>query len=478
MAAQAPGHAAQRGGYRAAVTLLLMLAYAFNAADRSLIPVIAQPLKADLRLSDTELGLLAGTAFAVLYALCGIPIARLAERANRVTIISVALGGWSALTALCATAGSFLQLALLRVGIGIGEAGCAAPAQSLLSDYYDRTRRTSALSVYSCGLSLGYLFVSAVGSYVAQHHGWRAACVVIGLPGVAVAALIRHVVREPRRGTADGAAAAAAPAPPSLRGELAELGAVARGLFLSWPSAQIIFALTLSSFASYGTWAFIPAYFNRAFGLHLATIGVFLGLAGSVPVALGTLGGGFVADFAGARSQRWYALVPAAGLALAAPLYVLAFLQHDWAAAMLLLAAGGFFQYISLGPSFGVVQNVVGVRQRATATALLYLCLTLLALAAGPPFIGWLIDTLAGAHLAQPAGSLLNDLMAASPAGTAQFRAACPGQAMNHGVCAAALAAASRDGLLLGVTLHLWAAAHYVLGSLGLAQQMRRAAAG
>lgn len=147
MAAQAPGHAAQRGGYRAAVTLLLMLAYAFNAADRSLIPVIAQPLKADLRLSDTELGLLAGTAFAVLYALCGIPIARLAERANRVTIISVALGGWSALTALCATAGSFLQLALLRVGIGIGEAGCAAPAQSLLSDYYDRTRRTSALSV-------------------------------------------------------------------------------------------------------------------------------------------------------------------------------------------------------------------------------------------------------------------------------------------------------------------------------------------
>jgi hypothetical protein len=277
-------------------------------------------------------------------------------------------------------------------------------------------------------------------------------------------------VREPPRGLADGAPAAAPP-PLSLRGELAELAAVARTLFLSWPSANVILGLTLSSFASYGSWVFIPAYFNRAFGLDYATIGVYLGLAGSVPVALGTLGGGLVADFAGRRSGGWYALVPAAGLCLAAPLYILAFLERDWGRALLLLAAGGFFQYASLGPSFGVVQNVVAVRRRATATALLYLCLTLLALAGGAPFTGWLIDALAGAYYARPAGAWFDQLLAVSPTATAGFRDAClklPGQ----GACAAALAAASRHGLLLAFMLHLWAAAHYALGAIGLSRQM------
>jgi len=416
-------------------------------------------------------GLLAGTAFAVLYALSGLPIARLAERFSRVAILCLALAAWSALTALCGAAASFAQLFAIRVGVGIGEAGCAAPAQSLISDYYDRTRRTSALSVYSCGLSLGYLFVSAVGGYVLLHHGWRATCLAVGLPGVAVAALIRRVVREPARGQADAAAAGGAPAvaaaaPFSVRGELRELAATARELFLSWPSANIIAGLTLSSFASYGAWVFIPAYFNRAFALDYATIGQFVGLAGSVPVALGTLGGGFVSDWAGARSARWYALVPAFGLALCAPLYILAFLEHDWHGAVLLLSLGGLCQYVSLGPTFGIVQNVAAVRRRATATALLYLCLTLLALAGGAPFTGWLIDARAAVHFVH-----------AGAAGSGGFRALCVQGAMEHAGCAAALARASREGIILTFTLQLWAAGHYALGAIGLGGQMRRAGA-
>jgi MFS family permease len=449
-------HGAYPQRYKRLVVLLLMLAYTFNAAHRGLIAIIAQSMKVDLRLSDTQLGVLAGTAFASLYALSGIPIARLAERFSRVTIISVALAAWSALTALCAAAGSFAQLLALRVGVGIGEAGCSAPAHSLISDYYDRSRRTTALSIYSCGLSLGYLFVSVVGGYVVLHHGWRAACIAVGAPGILVALIIGRVIEEPARGHADQLAPA--PPPPfSLRAEWAELATVARSLFLRWPAANVIIGLTVASFASYGSYVFIPAYFNRALGLDFATIGVVLGLAGSVPVALGTLLGGVVSDRAGARSAKWYALVPAAGLSLAIPFYLAAFLQHGWGAAALLLGVAGFFQYITLGPTFGIVQNVVGIRHRATATALLYLCLTLLALAGGPPFTGWLIDRLAELHFQHATGG--------------EFRAACPG-GVGAPACAAALALASQQGIIATLCLYVWAAAHYGLGAIGLERQL------
>jgi len=443
-------HPSYSEGYKGLVTLLLMLAYTFNAADRNLIGIVAQAMKLDLRLSDTQLGLLGGTAFASLYALSGIPIARLAERFNRVHIIALALAAWSLLTSLGAAAGSFVQLVALRVGVGIAEAGCSAPAHSLLSDYYPREQRAGALAFYSCGLSLGYLFVSLVGGYVVLHQGWRAACLAVGLPGVAVALLIRSLIEEPARGQADGLSAAGAGVTPtafSARTEARELATVARALFLNWPAANIIAGFTLSSFASYGAWMFIPAYFNRRFGLDFATVGMVLGLVGSVPVALGTLLGGVLTDRAAPYGARWYALVPAAGLVLATPLYLLALLESGWQAAAVLLAAAGFFQYASLGPSFGVVQNVVGARRRATATALLYLCLTI-ALAAGPLFTGWMID-----HF---------------------LAASCPVRGAAR--CGAALAQASRAGIIATLCFHAWAALHYLLGAVGLGQQMQAAA--
>jgi len=458
---------------RPLVLVLLMLVYTCNSADRSLIPIIGQAMKADLKLSDTQLGLLAGTAFAALYALSGIPIARLAERFSRVNILAAAVALWSTLTMLFALSGSFVQLIVVRIGVGIGEAGCSPCAHSLISDYYDRSRRTTALSVYSCGLSLGYLFVSTVGGYATLHAGWRSACVVVGLPGVAVALLLKWLVAEPPRGVAEGrAATAAAPAPGFALGhELRELGAVARALFLAWPAANIILGLTVASFASYGSWAFLPAYFHRAFGIDYATLGVALGLAGSVPVGLGTLAGGVLSDFMGAKSARWYALVPAAGLLAATPFYLAALVQREWTAAAVLLAIPGFFQYIALGPSFGVVQNVVSVRRRATATALLFVCLNVLALGGGPLFTGWLIDHLAQGYFAHSGGT-----------SSAAFRAVCPGGAAPAGAasalagaCARALAQASRTGILVTLTFYLWAAAHYLAAALGLAGQLRRA---
>jgi predicted MFS family arabinose efflux permease len=467
-------------GYRRLVLLTLMLVYACNAADRNLIPIVGQAMAADLALSDTQLGLLAGAAFAALYALSGVPLARLAERFSRVRILAASLTLWSALSALFAFAGSFVQLAALRVGVGIGEAGCNPCAHSLISDYYERGRRTGALSVYSCGLSLGYLFVALAGGYATLHHGWRTACLAVALPGVALALLLRALIAEPPRGGSEhGAAPAPAAAPFSWHEELAQIGAVARVLFLSWPSANIILGFTIASFAAYGSWAFLPAYFHRAFVLDYARIGVALGLAGSVPVALGTLAGGFLTDRLGATRPRWYALASAAGLLAAAPLYLLALGRPDWRTAALLLALPGFFQYVSLGPSFGVVQNVVAVRQRATATALLFVCLNVLALGGGAPFTGHLIDSFAQAHFAGAAAALPG----AVPSGVT-FRAACPGGTASAGatpalvtLCAAALVRATHQGIALTVALYVWAAGHYLLGAVGLERQLRAAAA-
>jgi MFS family permease len=458
-------------GYKRRVVLLLMVAYTFNAADRSIIAIVGQAMKVDLKLTDTQLGVLAGTAFAALYGLSGIPTARLAERFNRVTILSVSLGLWSALTAACAFTGSFLQLALMRVGVGVAEAGCSPSAHSLISDYYDRAHRTTALSVYSCGLSLGYLFVSVLGGYVTLHYGWRSALFAIGLPGIAYALLLRWLVAEPPREHA--AAPAAAAGPPALfswRAELRELARTARALFMSWPAANIVSGLIVSAFASYGTYAFLPAYFNRAFGLDFAAIGLVLGLVGSVPVALGILAGGALTDRLGAAAPRWYALVPAAGLLLTAPLYLVALGQPQWRPAALLLSAAGFFQYVALAPSFGVMQNVVAVRQRATATALVFLALNVLALGGGSLFSGALIDHLAQGWFAHHAGGSV-------------FRQACPGGVAPAGsppqlasACAAALVHGTRSGLMITVAVHAWAALHYLLGAFGLARQLAQAA--
>jgi MFS family permease len=468
------------GAYRYAVALLLMLAYTLNSADRTLIAIIGQPLKVDLQLSDTQLGLLVGPAFAALYAFSGIPIARLAERFNRVKIIFLVMTLWSGLTALCGLTTSFAQLLLLRVGVGFGEAGCTPPAHSLLSDYFEASRRATALSIYSCGISLGYVISAMVGGYVALHYGWRAACLVVGLPGVAIAVIIRRYVKEPPRGAFEARRGAAQS---RLRAELAELVAVARTLLGRWPTANIVAGVVIASFASQGCWAFVPAFFNRGFQLDYATIGIVSGLTGGVAVGVGLLCGGFVADVIGRRSAKWYALVPAIALIICLPFYVGAFLQSDWRKTAVLLGIGGFFQYFSFGPTFGVIQNVVAVRRRATAAALVYVLLSVIALAGGALFTGWLIDHFAQFNFNHPDADTLRksfELMRSGPgAGGASFQLSCPGGAASatggiamHDACRATLALSSREGILVTVLLYGWAALHYVLGAMGLRKEM------
>ncbi len=456
--AAAPAVAAL-GTQRYVVTLLLMLAYTLNSADRQLLAIIGQPIKLDLQLSDTQFGFLVGTAFASLYTFSGIPVARLAERFKRVNILCTMMILWSGLTALCGAAMRFSQLLGLRMAVGVAEAGCTPPAHSIISDYFPPRERATALSIYSCGISLGYILSAMLGGYLALHYGWRVACVALGLPGLLVAIGVKLLVREPARPRL--------PEPAALTTELQQLGLVCRTLLLRRPLAHFFAGVTIAAFASQGSWAFIPAFFNRVFDLNYGTVGIVAALTGGVAVGAGLVSGGPLADRLARNSLRWYAYVCAAGLAISTPLFVLAFIQRQWLTTAALLGVASFFQYLSFGPTFGVIQNAVEPRQRATATALVYVVLNVVALGGGALFTGWLIDRFAEIDFHSAA------------AHAASFRVQCPGGQARQSepevirwLCRSTLARASREGIIVTVLLYAWASIHYFLGARGLENEL------
>ena len=483
-----PAHPAYSTFYRNTVLWLLVTAYTFNFIDRTIISTIGQAIKVDLKLSDQQLGWLGGLSFALLYTTLGIPIARLAERSSRVNIISIAIVVWSAFTALCGTATSFLQLLLYRVGVGVGEAGLSPPAHSLISDYFEPKRRATALSIYSFGIPLGSMFGAMVGGWIAQNLSWQAAFVVVGLPGVAIAIAIKLIVKEPPRGWADRQlaveAAEAVESAGALGREASEAGAptgptsrppsilaVGKRLFGSWGMFHMAAGITVASFAGYGTGWYVPPYFVRQFGLDLATVGLIVGLVSGVANGAGTLLGGALSDWASKRNTRWYALVPAIGLVVATPLYLVAFSRDSWQLAVAFWMFAGVLHYTYLGPTFAVVQNAMDVRMRATAVALLFFVLNLLALGFGPPFCGWCIDQLARA--AFTAKGMAGDFLAACPGGVAP--AGSP--ATLVAACKASMAEGTRSGILLNLLIYGWAGVHYFLAAITLPRDIARAKA-
>ena len=472
-------------GYKRVVLAFLVAAYTLNFIDRTIIATIGQAIKVDLKLTDTELGLLGGLAFAILYTLLGVPIARLAERWNRVSIIAGAIVVWSFFTAACGLAANFVTLLAMRVGVGVGEAGCSPPSHSLISDYFEPKRRASALAVYSFGIPLGAMIGSIVGGWLARDFGWRVAFMAVGVPGLILALLIKLLVREPARGASDvGAPPAAAPRL-ALASELNEIWAVTRTLFGSWPVLNMVLGVTIVSIAGYGVGQFSAPYFNRAFGLDYATVGLIFGVIGGFSSGVGTLAGGFVSDWASRRHARWYALTPAIGLAIATPIYVVAYRELDWRLAAAILLVPGIFHYTYLGPTFGVVQNVVETRRRATATAVMFLFLNIIALGGGPFFTGWIIDRFAQFDFTHPGPhSLLRASLGlfGSASGGPSFTAQCPGGVAPAGStvmqvmqCARAGAAATRQGILVTTGFYAWGALHYLLASFGMARRMATA---
>jgi predicted MFS family arabinose efflux permease len=476
--------------YKRLVLSLLLGAYTLNFIDRTIIATIGQAIKVDLKISDAQLGLLGGLYFALLYTLLGIPIARFAERASRVNIIAGSILVWSAFTALCGTAGNFAALSLFRFGVGFGEAGLSPPAHSIISDYYEPRRRASALAVYSFGIPLGTMFGAVAGGWLAQNFSWRVAFMVVGLPGVLIAIAIKALMKEPPRGHSEPVRAdLGSPTPAALKparglaGEFAEIGAVFRALFTRWPVANMMIGVTLVSFGGYGAGQFVPPYFIRAFGLNYAQVGLIVGLVGGLSSGAGTLAGGFLTDRLARYSARWYALTPAIGVALSFPFLVAIYTAQSWPVAVAFLLVPGLLSYVYLGPTFGVVQNMVSTRQRATATALMFFVLNLIALGGGPPFTGWLIDQFAAFHFAHPGSSGLGSALASLfQGGLTPFRTTCPGGLAPKGAGAAAAAAchgalvlATRHGVISAYAFGLWGAFHYLLGSFGLKEALEAA---
>ncbi|MCA3716160.1 MFS transporter [Phenylobacterium sp.] len=470
--------------YKTVVLTLLVTAYTFNFIDRTIISTIGQAIKVDLKITDTQLGLLGGLYFALLYTFLGIPIARFAERFNRVNIISAAIVIWSGFTALCGTATSFVMLAAYRFGVGFGEAGLNPPAHSLISDYFEPKKRASALAVYALGIPVGTMLGAVAGGWLAQNFSWRVAFMLVGLPGILIAIAIKLLIKEPPRGhsEADGGASLAASPPFSMGGEFREMWAIVKTLFGKWPVLHMILGVTIASFGSYGSGQFVPPYFSRAFGLDYAQVGLITGLVGGISAGIGTLLGGVVTDRLALRSPRWYALTPAIGLAIATPIYIVAYLQPSWEAAALILLIPGIFHYVYLGPTFGVVQNMVETRRRATAAAIMLFFLNLIALGGGPPFTGWVIDHFAQFNFTQGAHQgILASLgqMLGGVGGGESFAQACPGgmapagsPADLAGRCQTSLVEATRSGVIVSLCFYLWAAFHYFLGSIGLVKAL------
>jgi MFS family permease len=374
--------------YRAYVLTVLVVVYIFNFLDRQIVTILAEPIKIDLGLSDTQIGLMTGLAFAIFYTGFGIPLARLADRASRVNIIAGALLVWSGMTAVCGVAQNFIQMLAARIGVGVGEAGCSPPAHSLIADYYPPQERASALSIYALGIPIGSLLGLLTGGWIAEFYGWRMAFLVVGLPGLALALLFKLTVKEPIRGMSDPEGTAGQGQPPLLP--------TIKTLLTNKTIMHIAMGGALTSFVGYGLGQWLPAFFIRLHEMGLAETATYYGLVNGIASMAGTYLGGTLADRFANRDLRVYAWLPAAGVLIAFPFYLAALVVDDWMVAIAILLVPSFLNSLWLGPAFGTIQNLAPQRMRALASAILLFILNIIGLGFGPFLVGVLSDLLTG----------------------------------------------------------------------------------
>ena len=381
------GGAASSRQYRWYVLGVLALTYAFSFMDRQILSILLEDIRAEFALSDLQLGLLSGIAFALFYATLGIPIARLADRFNRVTIVSAAVAIWSAMTALCGAASSFWQLFLARVGVGVGEAGGSPPSHSIISDYFNKEERSFAMSIYSLGTSLGMLFGLVMGGFVAEYYGWRWAFVCAGVPGLALALLLKITVREPIRGAMEEMAAAQPTASKD-----ASMGAALRALWANRSYRYVNLAHMFGVFVGYGFTVWKPPLYLRQFDLSQSEVGLVVGLTSAGLGVPGMLLGGYFADRLAKRDARGPAWLCAAAVLLATPVYLLALWSSDWVVTTVFIGLGVFLYSLSHAPGLAIVQSVVEPHRRAQAAAYVFFLSNVLGLGLGPVLVGSISD--------------------------------------------------------------------------------------
>ncbi|MDX1555931.1 MAG: MFS transporter [Xanthomonadales bacterium] len=371
---------------RAWVLSILVVVYTFNFIDRQITGILAVPIKADLGLSDTQLGLMGGLAFALFYTGLGIPVAMLADRFSRTWIMTIALTVWSGMTAVCGLANNFWQLFLARLGVGIGEAGGVAPAYSLISDFFPPHQRARALSIYSFGIPIGSALGIVLGGYIASMISWRWAFFVVGIAGVLLAPIFRLTVREPQRGVFDPENQKQA-APASLRDVLRALSRKPSFWLLTLGAA-------CSSMIGYGWFFWLPSYLVRSFGMTLLDASLFFGAILLVAGIAGIWAGGWLGDRLGEKRRAWYALVPGYAAFGTVPLFALALLSPTLAVVFFALLIPVGLGLTWLGPVISAFQHLVRPNMRATASAIFLFINNLIGIGLGTWVIGAMSDAL------------------------------------------------------------------------------------
>lgn len=370
---------------RAYVLFILVVVYTFNFIDRQIVGILAVPIKADLGLTDSELGLMGGLAFALFYTGLGIPVAMLADRFSRTWIMTVALVIWSGMTAASGLANNFWQLFAARLGVGVGEAGGVAPAYSLISDFFPPGQRARAMSVYSFGIPIGSAIGIVFGGIIASMIDWRWAFFIVGIAGVAIAPIFRMTIKEPPRGGYDRQREAVKP--PGLKLIFSTL--------MTKPSFWLLsLGASFSSMMGYGVFFWLPSFFVRSYNLTLLNASLFYGAVLLIGGLAGIWAGGWLGDRFGQNKRSQYARIPAIAFLCTVPFYILAILSPTLTLAFFVLLVPTALGLAWLGPVISAIQHLVRPDMRATASAIFLFINNLIGIGLGTYAIGALSDTL------------------------------------------------------------------------------------
>jgi predicted MFS family arabinose efflux permease len=440
--------------YRGLFLVSMFVICAFNFADRAVFNVLAQSIKVDLELTDLQIGLLGGLSFALLYAVLGIPFGRLAERMNRLRIVAAVTAIWSAMTVFCGLAQNFLHLMFARIGVGMGEAGFLAPTGSLVADHFPAQRRASAMSIVMLGTPVGTFAGALIAGWAAEAWSWRAGFYVLGVPGLLAALFVWLVLREPPRGLVDNVPKSPAP-PPNLAAFFHEV--VHRRAL-----RYVIIGGSLAGFGMTSISNFLAIFLARVHQLGTREAGALFGTISGLSIAIGLLIGAFSSDWLAQRDKRWSAWIAMLGLVGAPCVYFIALDIEGRLPATVMLTAATAVLLLFYGPTFGMIQNLLEPKMRATGTALFSTLYTLFGSGLGPPFVGFMSDRFA---------------QAAFPQGT--FRVMCPGgvapansAAALTEACTNASATGIQHALTAAVCVFFVAAAAYFMAARTLRQDM------
>ncbi|KQS03825.1 MFS transporter [Sphingomonas sp. Leaf357] len=393
-----PATGRDKSSYKWVVLAILCFVYVLNFLDRQLLSILAKPIQDDLHVTDGQLGRLGGLYFAVFYCFISIPVAWMADRGNRVRVLSIACALWSAATIACGLAASYPQLVMARMAVGVGEAGGVPPSYSIISDYFAIDQRGRALGLFNLGPPIGQALGVAFGATIAARYDWRTAFVSLGIVGIFAAVAVWLIVREPKRGASD-------PAPshvPSVDEEKVRFGQAARAFFTRPILILVALASGATQFVTYATLNFTTLFLMREKGMTLGEVAIWYALLLGIAVSTGIYFSGWLLDRLTSKTRTAYALIPAVGLALAVPFFIGFVHAPTWPIAMLFLAGPTFLNYFYLSPAVALVQNSVPANQRTLAGALLLLVMNLIGLGFGPTWLGAASDWFRAGHPGNP----------------------------------------------------------------------------